>query len=138
MRQTRVSSILFATAAYVVVGAATAALAKSVSSPAAMKDWRLAGWLLSLIVFTTQFIVERTRHPKRVTVAIDVAFSVALGALVLAAVGPVRTHFGEPSALRLALLSLIAWPVVAGVPAFLVALLGDALLDAMTRHKATL
>lgn len=135
MRQTRISRILWAASAYVIVGAGTAALAKSASSSAAVRDWRLAGWFLSLIVFTTQFIAERLHHARRVTLAINVALGVALGAFVLAALGPVRTHLGKPSGLRMVVLALIAWPLAAAVPAFVVALLGDVLLRARERDR---
>lgn len=135
MRQSRVSRILFAAAAYVVIGASTAALAKAAPSSAAVRDWRLAGWLLSLSVFITHFFAERARHQRSVIRALNVALAVALGALVLAALGPVRTHLGQQSALKAVLLSLIAWPLSAGIPAFVAALVGDALLHALAGRK---
>jgi hypothetical protein len=58
-----------------------------------------------------------------------VAFAVALGAAGVAALGPLRAHWDEPTRLRLILLSVVAWPLLTGVPAFLVALFGRVLLD---------
>jgi hypothetical protein len=53
-----------------------------------------------------------------------VALAVALGACVLAAVGPVRGYWGTPRFWRITVLSLVVWPVLTGIPAFVVALVG--------------
>lgn len=134
MRQIRAWTLLIPGAAYVLVGAATAMLAQSAPSPTGVKASRLAAWLLSLGVFGIHFARER-RHDQRVVhVAARVATAVALGALGLALLGPVRTHWGEPSRLKLALLSLVAWPILTGSPAFLVALVGGRVLDHIRAH----
>jgi O-antigen ligase len=99
------------------------------SSPPGVKAWRLAAWLLSLVVFGAQIAIERRRRLGRVSVAVSVALGVAIGAFVLAALGPFRSHWGDPSRLKLALLSLAAWPVLTGVLAFLVALIAGFILD---------
>ncbi|MGH7655914.1 MAG: methyltransferase family protein [Gemmatimonadaceae bacterium] len=124
-----VSSLLLAGVAYVVVGIGAAALAGAASSPSAVTAWRLAAWLLSLAIFAIHLIVERRRSGRRRSVAIRVALAVALGAIVLAALGPVRKHFGEPHPLNLIMLSLVAWPVITGVPAFVAAFLIGVVLD---------
>ena len=127
--QRRAGIILLAAAAYVLIGTGTSLLGAAVSSSAAGKAWRLAAWLLSLVVFGVHFAIERDRHPRRVRVAARVALAVAIGAFGVAALGPIRTHWGEPARLKLVLLSLVAWPVLTGVPAFVVALLGGIVLD---------
>ena len=104
-------------------------LGAAVSSSAAGKAWRLTAWLLSLVVFGVHFAIERDRDPRRVRVAARVALAVAIGAFGVAALGPIRTHWGEPARLKLVLLSLVAWPVITGVPAFVVAFLGGIVLD---------
>jgi hypothetical protein len=123
MRHIRVWAILLAGACYVLVGTGTAALAGHASSSVGVKTWRFAAWLLSLGVFVIHFITER-RRSERLKVASSVAFGVALGALGAAALGPVRAHWAEPTRTKLVLLSLIAWPIVTGVPAFVVAFVG--------------
>jgi hypothetical protein len=50
----------------------------------------------------------------------------------VAVLGPVRAHWGEPSRLKLVLLSIVAWPVITAVPAFVVALIGGIVLDRLT------
>lgn len=129
MRQIRVWTVLLAGAAYVIVGTATAALAGMASSPTGVKTWRLAAWLLSLGIFGTHIAVERRRQLRAVSVATSVALAVALGAFVVAALGPFRAHWGDPSRLRLAMLSLVAWPLLTGIPAFGVALVVGVVLD---------
>jgi len=129
MRQMRAWAVLLASIAYVVVGIGTAILAGVASSPPGVKAWRLAAWLLSLAIFGIHLAIERGRHAHRLRVAVQVALAVALGALGVAAFGPVRSHWGEPHLLKLTVLSLVAWPVLTGAPAFAVALVVGFVLD---------
>ena len=137
MRLIRLRTVLLAGAGYVIVGTATAALAAMASSPSGVKAWRLLAWLLSLVIFGVHFAIERRRGPRAVTVAMNVALAVALGAFVLAAVGPLRSHWGDPSRVKLAFLSLVAWPMLTGIPAFLVALVASSVLDRATAAQKT-
>ena len=132
MRPIRLGPILLAGIAYILVGTATAAFAGMASSPSGVKGWRLVAWLLSLAVFSFHFVVERRRATRGVSLAVAVALGVAIGALGVAALGPVRSHWGDKSRLKLALLSLVAWPLLTGIPAFLVALTGSFVLDRLT------
>jgi|SRR5689334_5765740 len=130
--QRSVAIILLAGAAYVVFGAGTVPLAEMLFPSAGAKVWRLAAWLLSLVVFGVHLSIERNRPAARWTVALRVALGVAVGAFAVAALGPMRAHWGEPARAKLAALSLVAWPLVTGVPAFCVARIADYLLDRMT------
>jgi hypothetical protein len=132
MQPRRAGTVLLAGAAYVLIGIGTAMLAGMASSSAALKGWRLAAWLLSLVVFCVHFAVERNRDAPRVSVAEHVALAVAIGAFGVAVLGPLRMHWGEAARLKLVMLSLVAWPILTGVPAFVVALLGGILLDRLT------
>ncbi|MDE3152034.1 MAG: hypothetical protein KGL93_07275 [Gemmatimonadota bacterium] len=129
MRQVKAWTVVLASVAYVIVGMGTATLARAASSPAGVKAWRLAAWLFSLAVFGIHLAIERGRGGRRLSVAIHVACAVALGACALAALGPVRGHWGEPHFLKLTALSLVAWPILTGVPAFAVALVVGVVLD---------
>ena len=133
MRQLRVVTVLLAGVAYVVIGMGTAILAREASSAAGVKFWRFAAWLLSIGVFVVHFVIERRRHARGLTVAALVAAAVALGGLGVAALGPLRAHWGDPHGFRRAVLSLVLFPIVTGLPAFLVALIGDVVLDRRTR-----
>jgi len=118
-----------ASAGYVFAGSGTALFAGGASSLAEVKAWRLGSWLLSVLVFSCHFAGERRLRTRPVSSARVLAGAVALGAFGVAALGPLRAHWGEPARLRLVLLSIVAWPLITGVPAFLVALSARGLLD---------
>lgn len=131
-------TILLAGIAYVVIGVGTAALAGVAAAPAGVKGWRLAAWVLSLAVFGIQLVIERHRRALPRTIAARVALAVAFGAIGVAALGPVRSHWGEPHRLKLALPSLVAWPIITGVPAFVAALTIAYGFDRLTRRGGAL
>jgi len=117
-----VSALIVAAAAYLVVGVATSALAGAAASVPMRTAWRLAAWVLCLAVFLGHFAHERRRAAGgTLRTALRCGSAVALGALALAAAGPVRSHWGAPDQAR-ALLALVLWPTITGVPAFLAAL----------------
>ena len=114
---------------YPVVGIVTAELARLAPSAQFRTAWRLAAWLLSLVVFVGHIFYEHVRLRSAVKrIAEHSAAAVALGAFVLAAFGPVRSHWGAPDFWRTSLLSLPLWPILTGVPAFVVALAAAAIL----------
>lgn len=131
MRRIKLRAVLLATLAYVVIGLATAALAGAASSVAGGKAWRLAAWVLSLVVFLAHIVVARRHGTKRRSAAIEVAVAVAFGAFLLALAGPVRRHWSDPNRRNVVALSLFLWPVLTGVPAFGIAWLGESVLDRM-------
>ena len=96
--------------------------------------WRLGAWLISGIAFAAHLIHDSSRHASVLATAMHVALGVALGALglVVAAIGHALTS-GSGN-LRLLGISLVAWPLLTGAPAFLVAL---ALAALITRTKRT-
>ena len=53
--------------------------------------------------------------------ALRTSGTVAIAALALAAAGPVRTHWGKPGQ-QVALTALLLWPVLIGLPSFVLAL----------------
>jgi len=127
--------ILLASVAYIVVGAGTAPLGEMLLPSAGAKVWRLAAWVLSLVVFVLHLAFEHSQSASPKTVALRVALGVALGAFGVAALGPMRAHWGEPERARLAALSLVAWPIITGVPAFGVSLIAAYALDRLTGKR---
>jgi hypothetical protein len=121
--------LIAVSAGYILAGFGTTILAGSASSLAAVKAWRLGAWLLSLIIFGLHFAGERRFRTRPASGALYIACAVAVGAAGVAALGPLRAHWAEPARLRLVLLSIVAWPLLTGVPAFVVALSGRLLLD---------
>jgi hypothetical protein len=120
---------------YAVVGIVTAALAGAAPSPQMRTVWRLAAWLLSLVAFASHIAYERFRLRSGVrATATHVAAAVALGAFLLAAAGPVRSHWGAADFWRVSVLSLPLWPILTGAPAFLAALVAGAVLRRLGRR----
>ena len=106
------TATLVAGVAYVTIGVVTAA----------MNGPRLVAWAVSGAVFLSHAIIARPRDRHSiVSAALQVAVGAAIGGLLLALVGPIRSHWAEPNHARLLLLSVIAWPMLAGLPAFAVA-----------------
>lgn len=106
---------------YVVIGIATVALATSAASVQVRTTWRAAAWGASLLVFGVQIAVERIRFVHAtLRTALHASAAVALAALVLAAAGPVRSHWGTATQQR-ALIALVVWPALTGLLSFVVA-----------------
>jgi hypothetical protein len=130
--------VIVAAVGYVVVGLATATLAGGAATAHATTIWRLAGWLISLAIFASHLAASRRDRRASVPLgAFSVALAVALGAFVLAALGPVRTHWNDPHLGRVAVLSLVVWPVLTGLPAYAAALLGGHLIERQSANQPT-
>lgn len=83
--------------------------------------WRLAAWLVSAIVYAIHISYERFRLRNRPwRAALHVACGAAVGAFGLAAAATGRSLLSGTGNLRLLRLALVIWPVITGIPAFLV------------------
>ena len=121
---------------YAVVGVATADFTKAAHSAQWRTLWRLAAWVLSLITVAGHLIHERIRVGNTTKVAaLHVATAVAIGAFVLAIAGPIVSHWSMPDFRRTAFLSLVLWPVVTGIPAFLAALVAGSVLGRLAGRE---
>jgi hypothetical protein len=110
-------SVLIVALLYLVIGIVFAALARE-----AGVAWRLAAWVVSAALFAAHIGYEyaRLRRPPRTT-ALHASLAVALGAFGLAVAATV--HAVATGSLRGAFaIALVAWPILTGVPAYLVAL----------------
>ena len=106
---------------YPVVGITFALPTHSARSHAVVVAWRLAAWLVSAVTFASHIAYEHFRvrnTPARV--ALHAAVAVAIGAFLLALW--VSYQHSRP------LLALIVFPLVTGVPAFVVALIAVTIL----------
>src|SRR5437588_5641393 len=112
--------------AVVLVGIAYAAIGIVFAVPAThVQAWRLAAWVVSAAGYAAHIAHERFRRQNSPGVAaLHVAFAVAVGAFGLAVSANIHSlSTGSTSQHRqLLLLSLGIWPVIAALPAFLVAL----------------
>jgi hypothetical protein len=84
--------------------------------------WRLAAWVASALVYFAHFAYEYGHlRNSPATTAIHVGLAVAIGGFFLAAAA--MTHAAlvtEHAPFRRFLVALVAWPLITGVPAFLV------------------
>jgi len=92
--------------------------------------WRLAAWIVSGVVFAAHISFEQLGlgTSARAT-ALHAALGAAMGAFVLAAVAAGRAWIQGTGRLVLHAIALIAWPLLAAFPAFLVALAAAAVLS---------
>lgn len=98
--------------------------------------WRLAAWVVSLVIYATHIGYERFRmRSSPHTTAMHVAFSAALGAFGLAAAAVVHSLETGTGNLRLLRIALLAWPLITGIPAYLVAFVLTAALARVQRWR---
>jgi uncharacterized protein YfiM (DUF2279 family) len=114
--------VLLVGVVYLVAGIGFAALAKGAASTQMRVTWRLAAWVISAAAFAVHMGYEHVRlrsSPRRT--AFHAAMAAALGAFGLAVAATI--HAQAVSSIRPAYaLALVLWPVLTGVPAFIVAL----------------
>ena len=90
-----------------------------------VRAWRLGAWAVSAVGYAAHIAYERFRlRNSPASAALHVALAVALGAFGLAVGANIHSlSAGSVNRQRqLLLLSLAIWPVIAALPAFLVAL----------------
>ena len=96
-----------------------------------VQAWRYAAWITSAIVYATHIWYEyfRQRNSAKST-ALHVATAVAIGGLGLAIGAFFHSLFDQPNYSRWRFgLALLLWPILTGLPAFVVALLITFLLS---------
>ena len=111
-------------AVYLAVGLTFSALASAAESHRMVVLWRLAAWVISAAAFGAHIWHEHARqHNSPRTTAWHAAAAVALGAFGLAVAARIHAHVTATGNPRLITFALVAWPVVCGLPAFVVALI---------------
>ena len=95
------------------------------STPGATQQmWRLAAWIASVIIFGIQIWYEHFRfHNRHGTTALHVAISAAIGAFALAVAANIHALNSTLAHRGLLAASLILWPVIIGVAAFVIAII---------------
>jgi vacuolar-type H+-ATPase subunit I/STV1 len=120
---------------YLVAGIVFGALAGAAASSQMRTAWRLAAWLASAIAFAAHIRYDYVRLQNRpVVTASHAAAAVAFGAFALAVAANIHAMSVASANRRLLAIALVAWPVLAAIPAFLVALAATAVL-ARTRRS---
>ena len=98
--------------------------------------WRLAAWAISGAVYAAHIAYEHfwlANSPRRTS--LYTAAAAAVGAFGLAAAANVNGLLVGSSHQRLLMFALVAWPMLAGIPAFLIALLMSGGLSLIRRHN---
>jgi len=119
---------------YFAAGMVFGALAGAASSNQPRVGWRLAAWVFSGAVFVAHIWYESFRLGKPPgSAAVHVALGAAIAAFGLAAAATI--HALATGHYRAAyLFSLVAWPAITAVPAFLVALGAGAMAGRLSRR----
>lgn len=105
---------------YVIIGAGTAALARSAATAGVRTAARVAAWLLSALVFTTHIAAELRARASAFRCAGRTTLAVALATLLLA--GTAVIHQARVGRLGPGmLLALVIWPALTGAVSFAVA-----------------
>lgn len=122
--------------AYLVVGLVFGSLAGQAGSHQMRVTWRLAAWVAGATAFVAHIGYEhlRLRSSPRTT-AMHTSLSVALGALALAVAANVHAHVVAANNQRLLAVALVVWPVLAGLPAFILALAAASGLSFLRRIR---
>ena len=91
--------------------------------------WRLAAWLICALAFALHIGLELFRlRNSPLRTALHAAASVALGAFALAGAANIHALTAGTGNQRLLALALVIWPILAGLPAFVVAWAAAAVL----------
>jgi hypothetical protein len=137
MRTAAARAVLFLGLVYFVVGILFGELAGVAASHRMRVAWRGAAWVVSAVAFGAHIAYEqlRLRSSPRAT-AFHASSAAALGAFGLAVAANVHAYAvsAREHALMRAL-SLVIWPVITMLPAFVVALVLAVLL-ARARRRA--
>jgi hypothetical protein len=102
-----------------------------------VQTWRYTAWISSAIVYATHICYEyfRRRNSAKST-ALHVAIAVAIGGLGLAIGAIFHSLFAAPNYSRWRFgLALVLWPILTGLPAFVVALVITLLLNLIRPSK---
>ena len=132
----RWTCIILAGVAYAVVGIGLTEMSKHFATDQ-FRAWRLAAWVVSAVIFAGHFLYEQFRVKQRsLNVALDLGLAVALGAFLLALAATIHAATVVSHApYWLFAVALVAWPLLTGVPAFVVALFGSLLVVRLKRES---
>src|SRR6266704_3438898 len=122
------AAILFGVV-YLAAGFVFGVLAGGTASNQMRAAWRMMAWLVSAVAFALHIRYEYTRlHNPPVAAAGHVSTGVAIGAFGLALAANIHALTTGSTHRRALGLSLVLWPLLTAIPAFLVALAATSLL----------
>jgi hypothetical protein len=135
-RQKWVRIVLFLGALYFVIGFAFARFAGWAASEQMRVTWNRAAFVISAIAFAVHVGYEHFRRRSRPrSTAWHTSLAVALGAFGLALAANIHDLWSISGYRPRMLVALVAWPLLTGVPAFIVALVAAAVLCLVRRSN---
>ena len=107
---------------YLVISLVFGNLAGNAATIAGRTSWRMAAWLISGVAFLAQIVFERVQLRNRQTASsLHAAVAAAIGGFLLAVAATINKMASGSIDARYAV-ALVAFPLLTGVPAFIVAL----------------
>lgn len=133
-RRTWLFIVLLVGAFYCTVGIAFGVFAAWSSSNRTVVAWRVASFVVSLVAFAIHIGYEHFRLRNRpLRNASHTSMAVAIGAFALAVAANIHSIGVASANHRLLAAALVIWPVMTGIPAFVVALIAAAGLSLFRR-----
>ena len=128
-------AVLLTGAIYCTIGITFSAFAARSSHRMAVA-WNLASFGVSLVVFAIHIGYEHFSLGNRpLIVGLHTALAVALGSFLLAVSANIHSFRVANSQHGLLAIALVVWPLMTGIPAFVVALIAARGLDFFRRAK---
>jgi hypothetical protein len=98
--------------------------------------WRLAAWMVSAVVYAAHIGYEHFRiRSSPHSIALHTAFGAAVGAFGLAAAAIFHSLLFGTGNLCLLRIALLVWPIITGVPAYVVAFVLALVLARVPRRR---
>jgi len=123
------AALLAAAVYFLISGLLLAELAGHAPTQSARFAWRMTSWIIGALTIAAHFGWEQLRlRSTPLATALHVACGVAIGMSALATAALIRalvTGTGKPGLLVFA---IVLWPLVGGLPTFLVTLAGASVL----------
>ena len=111
-------------ALYCTIGIGFSAFAARSTSHRTVVAWNVASFVVSAIVFAIHIGYEHLGLGNQpLMVALHTSLAVALGAFLLAVAANINSFRVTSSHHRLLAIALVIWPLMTGIPAFVVALI---------------
>lgn len=123
---------------YCTLGIAFTTFGSWSSSNRGVVGWRVASFVVSLVAFALHIAYEHFSLASRPPiVAWHASLAVALGSFLLALAANINSLRATNANHKLLALALVVWPVMTGIPAFVVALIVAGGLHFFRREKRT-
>ena len=135
MKSSAVRALLLCGVVYLVAGLVFGELAGRAATIDGRNAWRWAAWAVSAMAFGLHIVYEQVRIGSSAKLtALRVALAVSIGAFGLAAAANIHAlRLSPPKHSTMMMLSLVIWPIMTALPAFVVALIAAVIVARVRR-----